>query len=94
MNNDPGHDEAEKILQQEQNDSYGDKPRRILPVPEIANWTYCWSCYIRRDHVYDSELEAWRCEFCGVVKASLTSFPRRSVIDVAETYLENHPKEE
>jgi len=51
-------------------------------------------------------MEAWRCGFCGVVNdeltqlrknlpiASLTSFPRRSVIDVAESYLEKNPEEE
>ena len=70
------------------------------------NWTHCKACYIRRNHVYDSEMEAWRCGFCGVVNdeltqlrknlpiASLTSFPRRSVIDVAESYLEKNPEEE
>ena len=93
MSDDPGHEAAEKILQQEQDDSYGDKPRRILPVLEIANWTYCLGCYVRRDHIYDPEMKAWRCEFCGVVNVSMTQ-RRAAITEVAETYLEENPEEE
>jgi len=92
MNDDLGHEEAEKILQQEQDDSYGDELRRVLPVPEIANWTYCLGCYVRRDHIYDPEMKAWRCEFCGIVHEALTRF-RKVVTEIAEKHLEENPEE-
>lgn len=95
MSDDPGHEAAEEILQQAQDDSYSDRLRKVLPVPEIANWTYCLACYVRRDHVYDPEMKAWRCEFCGVVHEALTRFRKvvTEVTGVAETYLEENPEE-
>ena len=95
MNDDLGHKAAEEILQQKQDNSYSDTPR-VLSVPEIANWTYCLACYVRRDHVYDSEMKAWRCEFCGVVHEALTRFRKvvTEVTKVAESYSENNPEEE
>lgn len=106
MNDDSGHDAAEKILQQEQDDRLSDLVEKTATKNNITNWTHCTACYVRRDHIYDFEMKAWRCEFCGIVNdaltrfkevetetPSLTSSPRRSVIDVAESYLEDHPEE-
>ncbi len=91
MTNDPGHEAAEEILQQKQDDSYGDRTGIPL-VPEIANWTHCSACYIRRDHVYDAEMKAWRCGFCGIVNSTLTRF-RAVATAIAEKYLKENPEE-
>lgn len=53
------------------------------------NWTYCLACYVRRNHIYDPKMEAWRCEFCGVVNNALTQFKK-----VAKEVAEENPKEE
>lgn len=58
----------------------------------IANWTHCNACYIRREHVYDPEMKAWRCGFCGVVNENLTQL-RKIVTTVAEAHLEENPEE-
>lgn len=95
MNDDPGHEAAEEITQQEQDDYISDIVDGLVLMPKNIdnNWTYCKACYIRRDHVYDSEMKVWRCDFCGVVNNALTRF-RNVVIEVAETYLEENPEEE
>ncbi len=92
MTDDLGHDAAEKVLQQEQDDNYDDRAR-VLPVPEIANWTYCLACYVRRDHIYDPEMKAWRCEFCGIANNALTRL-KKVIAEVAKKYLEENPEEE
>lgn len=62
-------------------------------VINIDNWTHCIACYVRRDHVYDSEMEAWRCGFCGIVNDELTQL-RKSVTSIAKKYLEENSEEE
>jgi len=86
MNNDPGHEAAEEIVQTEQDNYYSKM------VISVDNWTHCEACYVRRDHVYDSETKTWRCEFCGIVNKSLTQF-RKAVTEVAEKHLEENPEE-
>jgi hypothetical protein len=90
MNDDPGHKAAEEILQQKRDDSYGDRTG-IPRVPAIADWTHCTTCCVRRDHVYDSEMKAWRCGFCGVVNTSMTE-RRKAITAVAEKHLKKNPE--
>lgn len=98
MNNDPGHDEAEVIEQDASDDHYGDMADAQSPKPV---WTFCNWCMTQRDHMLINK--AWLCSMCGkknkrlpvVVSRtpSLTSSPRRTIIDVAESYLEENPEE-
>lgn len=72
MNDDPGHNVAEQILQTEQDDHYGDMADADKLTSSIAIWTHCTSCCVRRDHIFDLVSQAWRCEHCGVVNMDLT----------------------
>jgi PHP family Zn ribbon phosphoesterase len=63
-----------------------------MPMISIDNWTYCTDCYVRENHIYDSETKTWRCEVCGKVNNYLTQI-RKAVRTVAESYLEDNPEE-
>ena len=65
----------------------------MMPTSSIDNWTHCIVCYIRYDHVYDSETKTWRCGFCNAVNKELTQL-RKVLTTVTETYLEENPEEE
>lgn len=65
----------------------------LLMPTNIDNWTHCTACYVRCDHVYDSEMDAWRCEFCGIVNEELTRL-RKAIVAVAKSYLKENPEEE
>ena len=99
MSDDPGHKAAEEVLRLEQDanlDALVDGLARIATKNNATNWTHCVGCYVRRDHIYDEEMEAWRCGFCGVVNNALTQLRKiaAEVAKVAETYLEENPEEE
>ena len=81
MNNDFGHNAAEETAQTKQDNHYSDMADRF-PSMVGKNWTHCVGCYIRRDHVYDSEMKVWRCGFCGIVNEELTQ--RKKVEDNPE----------
>jgi len=83
MNDDPGHDAAEKILQEKEDARLNDLVERDAAKNKDTNWTHCTACYVRRHHIYDLEMKAWRCEFCGVVNDALTRF-RTVVTEVEE----------
>ena len=96
MNDDPGHEAAEEVLRLEQGanlDALVDGLARIATKNNATNWTHCVTCYIRRDHIYDSEMKAWRCEFCGRVNDALTRL-KEVIAEVADNYLEKTPEEE
>jgi len=96
MSDDPGHKAAEEVLQQEQDDVLDDLVdglERMATKNNDTNWTHCVACYIRRDHIYDSEIKAWRCEFCGRVNDALTRL-KEVIAEVADIYLEETPEEE
>ncbi len=81
MIDDPGHDAAEEIINQYLDVSYVDITG-IQMLPEICEWSHCTACCVRRDHIYDLEMEAWRCGFCGVVNTSMTE--RRKEVTIIE----------
>lgn len=96
MSDDPGHEAAEEIMQQAQDDYHEDMVR-MRALSGIGNWTHCKACYIRRDHVFapvnESGTKVWRCGFCGVVNEELTRI-RKNITAIAENHLKENPKEE
>lgn len=64
----------------------------MIKLTNVDNWTHCKGCCVRRDHIYDPEMKAWRCEFCGLVNVSMTE-RRKAITTVAETYLKENPEE-